>query len=274
MTLPEVDFAVELAAGEGWNPGLDDAGCFYKTDPGGFLIGLLDGQPVGCISAVSYARQFGFIGFYIVKEEFRGRGLGIRLWREALGRLEGQNTGLDGVVAQEGNYRSSGFRTAYRNTRFEGRAGTLSRKTVPQVAALSPEQFAAVLEYDRQCFPADRAVFLRGWLEMPSAKALGFTDNGRLLGYGVIRRCRSGCKVGPLFADGKYIAGELLTGLVSGLSGNDVFYLDVPGPNAAALALVRKYGMHEVFAAVRMYTREEPSIALDKVYGVTTFELG
>ena len=192
MTLPEMDIAVAMAAGEGWNPGLDDAACFYRTDPGGFLIGLMDGRPVGCISAVSYARRFGFIGFYIVAEALRGCGLGIRLWRAAMERLEGQNTGLDGVVAQERNYRRSGFHTAYRNTRFEGTVGTLGRKPDPRITALSPEHFDAVLAYDRQCFPADRAVFLRGWLESPSAQALVFMDNGRLLGYGVIRRCRNG----------------------------------------------------------------------------------
>ncbi len=49
-----MDFAIQLAAKEGWNPGLHDAECFYRTDPDGFFIGLLDeNQPVGCISAVS-----------------------------------------------------------------------------------------------------------------------------------------------------------------------------------------------------------------------------
>jgi hypothetical protein len=55
MQREELAFAIELAAAEGWNPGLHDAQCFYAADPGGFLIGELAGEPVGCISAVSYA---------------------------------------------------------------------------------------------------------------------------------------------------------------------------------------------------------------------------
>ena len=37
---------------EGWNPGLHDYVAFYAADPHGFLIALIDGTPVGCISAV------------------------------------------------------------------------------------------------------------------------------------------------------------------------------------------------------------------------------
>ena len=69
-----MDFAIELAAAEGWNPGIHDANCFYCTDPDGFFIGLLNGRIIGCISAVSYDGVFGFLGLYIIVPEYRGRG--------------------------------------------------------------------------------------------------------------------------------------------------------------------------------------------------------
>lgn len=80
MTRPEVDFAIEWAAREGWNPGLGDAECFYNTDPSGFLIGLLGNKPVGAVSAVRYGSSFGFIGLYIVLPEYRATGLGFSGW--------------------------------------------------------------------------------------------------------------------------------------------------------------------------------------------------
>ena len=46
MTPDEVELAAEWARREGWNPGLHDAPLFRAADPGGFLIGLLDGEPV------------------------------------------------------------------------------------------------------------------------------------------------------------------------------------------------------------------------------------
>ncbi len=52
MTRKELDIAIEWAALEGWNPGINDADCFFATDPKGFFIGLLDSKPIACFSAV------------------------------------------------------------------------------------------------------------------------------------------------------------------------------------------------------------------------------
>jgi len=51
-------------------------------------------------------------------------------------------------------------------------------------------------------------------------------------------------------------------------------YLDVPEPNAEALALVGDRGMGKVFETARMYRGPAPRLELDRVFGVTTFELG
>jgi GNAT superfamily N-acetyltransferase len=79
MRRDEVGFAIELAAAEGWNPGLHDAGCFHAADPGGFLVARCGGETVGCIAAVSYGGCFGFIGLYIVVPRWRGKGIGRHL---------------------------------------------------------------------------------------------------------------------------------------------------------------------------------------------------
>ena len=119
MRRNEVDWAVDLAANEGWNPGLNDAATFFAQDPEGFLVGLLHEAPVCCISAVSYGDSFGFIGFYIVEALHRGKGFGLHIWNAAVERLQGRVIGLDGVPAQQHNYRKSGFDYQYGNIRFE-----------------------------------------------------------------------------------------------------------------------------------------------------------
>lgn len=273
MARSDLDFAVELAAQEGWNPGLHDADCFYRADPDGFFLGVLDGKPIGCISGVSYGGVFGFIGFYIVVPQHRGQGYGIRLWNQAIDHLSGHNIGLDGVVEQQPNYQKSGFKLAYRNVRYEGAAGP-ARPDAPGITALGRVPFEELRAYDRAFFPADRGAFLRCWTAMPESKAIAYVEDRALAGYGVVRRCRRGYKIGPLFADTAEIADALFASLASHAEEGAPIYLDVPESNPAAVALAQRRRMAKVFETARMYTGQQPPIALDRLFGVTTFELG
>lgn len=276
MTGSEMDFAVEQAAKEGWNPGLEDARIFYGTDPGGFFMAFSDGKPAGCVSAVSYGKNFGFIGFFIVLEEFRGQGCGIQLGQAALARLKTACTvGVDGVLERQKDYERSGFRFAYSNIRYEYEIA----RSVPEVqeAAILPVTGAdsgSILAYDRQCFPSERKAFLEEWLFMENAKAYAWTEDHQLKGYGVIRKCRTGYKIGPLFADHEGIAEKLFLRLCASVRSPGEVFLDIPEANPAGLGLTHALGMRPVFKTARMYLGPAPEIQLQKVFGVTSFELG
>ncbi|MEO1591343.1 MAG: GNAT family N-acetyltransferase [Cyanobacteria bacterium J06632_22] len=273
MTRAELDQVVGWAAAEGWNPGMKDADCFYRADPTGFRVGLLNGQPIAAISAVKYGTSFGFIGFYIVRPEFRGQGYGWPIWQAGMAALAGRNVGLDGVVAQQANYLKSGFSLAYRNIRYEGKV-TSSMAEVSGLVPLASLPVEAVIDYDRRFFPAEREQFLRGWLAQPTHRGLGKVSGNDLIGYGVLRPCQTGYKIGPLFAETAEIAEDIFRGLRSHLPPNTLFYLDTPEINPAAVTLAEKYNMHRSFETARMYTQQAPDLPLDQIFGVTTFELG
>jgi len=95
----ELDTMLQWAAEEGWNPGLYDAAAFFAADPGGFLIGLLEGEPIASISVVRYSDDYGFLGLYLVRPRYRGRGYGLRLWNAGLSHLGSRAVGLDGALA-------------------------------------------------------------------------------------------------------------------------------------------------------------------------------
>jgi ribosomal protein S18 acetylase RimI-like enzyme len=274
MTREELDIAVDWAAAEGWNPGRHDADCFHAADPSGFLIGLLDNVPVAVISAVKYGESFGFIGFYIVKPEYRGKGCGLQIWNAALAYLKGRTVGLDGVVAQQDNYRKSGFALAYRNIRYCGSgSGTMPADAGIIPAATLP--FADISAYDRAFFPDERSRFLQCWLTQPHSNALVILDGtGKPTGYGMVRTCRTGHKIGPLLADTPQLAERLFLALQASIPEGAALFLDVPEVNPAALDLVKRHAMTPAFETARMYTGPFPALPVDRLFGVTTFELG
>jgi GNAT acetyltransferase-like protein len=55
---------------------------------------------------------------------------------------------------------------------------------------------------------------------------------------------------------------------------NEPIFLDVPENNRAALELVARYRMREVFGCARMVIGHVPQLSDAEIFGVTTFELG
>ena len=273
MSRAEVAIAIEWAAAEGWNPGLHDAECFHAADPGGFLVGRLDDEPVATISVVRYGASFAFLGLYIVKPAYRGHGYGIRIWEAGLARLAGRKVGLDGVVAQQDNYRKAGFTFAYRNVRYRGTGGATAPPDA-RIVPLSTIPVAETIAYDRAFFPDERTAFVRCWITQSQSTALCIVRGNRLAGYGVVRASRDGFKIGPLFADDAGLAGALFDGLRAFVPGDAALFLDVPETNPAAVALAEQRGMAIVFETARMYTGAAPALPLRRLFGVTTFELG
>ena len=271
MAESELNLALEWAAAEGWNPGLYDAECFYAADREGFFVGeFAGGEPIGCVSAVAYDEHYGFVGFYIVKSQYRGRGFGLQLWDAAMAHMGGRNVGLDGVIAQQGNYRKSGFKLAYRDIRHQGEGGGAEPSGLLDLSSIA---FDEIARYDGTVFPAARPSFLHRWIRQPQGVAFGVYAKQRLEGYGVLRACRRGFKIGPLFADDSHIADTLFQGLASRVPGQPIF-LDTPEANPAAIELAKQHGMEPVFETARMYTKGLPPGQIDRCFGVTTFELG
>ena len=268
----ELAFMTEWAAQEGWNPGLADAAAFLAADPEGFLLAEdASGRPAACISAVRQGDGYGFIGFYIVRPDLRGQGIGMALWRHAMARLAGRVIGLDGVVARQADYGRSGFRTAWRNVRYAARPRAVGggQGLVVPAAGLP---FEAISTLDASVLPAPRENFLRAWLDAPGHRALAVLRDGVITGFGVLRPSRDGSRIGPLTAADVPSARALFDALVEGHPGP--VFLDLPEANAAAVALAEAAGMKPVFETARMYAGQAPAIPLERSFGLASFELG
>ena len=181
MRRDELDVLVEWAAEEGWNPGLSDAELFWATEPEAFIAAELAGELIGGGSIVSYGGHYGYMGFFIIHPDYRGRGLGNKLWHERLRRLlarldEPAVIGMDGVFDLQAYYARGGFEFAGRDLRFEVTSESFS--TPEEIIELCEIPFSDIAAYDRAHFPAPRDDFLRRW-QTTIAHGLGhFTAQG------------------------------------------------------------------------------------------------
>lgn len=279
LSRTEVGELIDWAAAEGWNPGLADADTFWAADPSAFWGMEIEGEWVGAGAIPSYGRKLGFMGLFIVRPEWRGQGLGRKLWyfrRDKLReRLDPDASILmDGVFEMQPFYASGGFVFTHRNLRMQGTGE--AGKPDPRVRPLREFPIEIVEACDLRHFGASRRGFLEKWIQ-PSGGA-GFAipaadDPDKLRGYAVVRPCRSGFKIGPLFADDPEVA-EALFRACSGVAAGEPLFLDTPEINADALALAKRHGMEEVFGCARMVLGEPPPLPWKSIYGVTTFELG
>lgn len=273
-TQKEFETAVHWATKEGWNPGLDDLDAFYSTDPNGFLMSFENEEPIASISVVRYGSDYGFLGFYIVRPDKRGTGAGITIWNAGIDCLKGRTVGLDGVVQQQANYEKSGFINEGRNIRFSGSL-SIDLHENPAIRVISSSEVPKLLSWEKELFPSERSTFLSKWLlaNSKSRISLAYWDKDRLQGYGTIRQCVEGHKIGPLFADNSEIADALLQALVTKAKSGKVI-LDVPERNEEAIQLAERYNLKPVFETARMYLGQPPKTNIQRIFGITTFELG
>lgn len=267
---------VNWAEEEGWNPGINDAEIFWNTDPDGFYGFYHEGNLIAGGSIVSYNGEFGFMGFFIVKPEYRSNGIGRKLWYRRRDKLitrlnDGASIGMDGVVDMQPFYNKGGFKIEFRDERHE-RSGE-KFEIDNHISAIEESDFESALAYDKTCFGFSRRRFLIPWMQQTGAKIFKYEKDGRLLGFAVIRKAKKGNKICPLFADNAEIAEQLYRACLNAVPG-ELIYLDIPVTNKEAVALIEKYKTTYVFECARMYYGKAPATDKHKVFGITTFELG
>ena len=251
------------------------APAFTPRDPGGFLVAdASGGKSIGCISAVSYAGRFGFIGLYIVAPGWRGKGLGLQALAGRDGAAGRPGGGTGWCAGAAGQLSPQRFCAGLEQRPFCRRGPRRRQCPPPEIVPLATVDARLLAADDRRVFPAPRDAFLRAWVGMPDATGLAWLEDGRLVGWGLVRRCREGHKIAPLVADDRQVARALLAALCAAVPAGDGVYLDVPLPNAEAVAMAQAEGMRSVFETARMYAGAAPPCELQRVYGLTSFELG
>jgi hypothetical protein len=227
-------------------------------------------------SIVNYGGEFGFMGLFIVKKEYRFNGLGNLLWHQRKSLLysklnPGASIGMDGVQSMQPFYSKGGFQKLFTDERHSliGERFSFSK----YVERYDEQYFDQLLTFDILSFGFNRKTFLNYWLKNASTKSFVFVDEDKLKGYAVIRQTLDGYKIGPLFAESKTIASELFKACLTEVEGQNVS-IDIPTINASAKQLLEEFNSEIVFECARMYYPKVPKCSFHTVFGITTLEFG
>jgi GNAT superfamily N-acetyltransferase len=276
LTFEQLQELISWAEKEGWNPGKQDAEIFWSTDPDGYYGIFLNNEMIGGGALVSYDGKFGSMGLFIVKPEHRGGGYGNHLWYKRrdtlLARLDpGAAIGMDGVVPMQPFYAKGGFSIAFKDMRYEKTGSSFETDT--RITELEEKDVENIKEYDFVCMGYHRNKFLEPWIKQAVGKTFVFKEDGELKGYAVIREAVSGLRIGPLFAD-HFEAAESLYKACLNFAENKQVFIDIPYSQPQVVTLLEKYDAHPIFECARMYYGKHPILAIDKIYGLTSLELG
>lgn len=269
--LAEVTQILDWAAAEGWNPGTSDAPAFFAADPEGFFVATENDTPVAAISVVNHNDTFAFLGLYIVRPDWRGKGIGLRLWTHALAHAGPRVVGLDGVPDQQENYRASGFAPVSSTTRF---SGALTPQTHTAISAIAPDDIARLITLEAQASGSRKAPYLTEWFKNePERTTIAEKNGGDLTGFCTLRQCRDGTKLGPFYAPDAGCATRLL-GHAAAMATGPVI-IDVPETAGGLTRLCTARGMQAGFVTARMYRGTPPQPTADtSFFAVTSLELG
>jgi GNAT superfamily N-acetyltransferase len=271
----DAGFIRSLVADQGWNAGLHDVETFTRADPDAWVVAEIDERPVGIVLATRWNESHGWIGLYLVQEQFRARGIGLELFRTALERLAPRSVGLDGDPRQQSNYRRSGFIDVHGNTRWRGRARMWrARSDAADIEDARAVAIGSLVDLDARAVGAARPRLIRAWIAQPEARHVALSRDGRLVGMATARPARSGWKIGPLYAPDASAAAALLGAATRDLDPDDECWLDTPTPNADATALMEAVGATSTPTSGRMVRGQGSVGDISFMFALLAHEVG
>ena len=281
------DIVTARAAAWGRKPGALDHLIYFSIDKTGFFAGKLDGQTIGCVSAVKFSEDHAAVGNYVVDKPYRGSGYGRALLEAAITSLPQKcNFVFDvheyNMPLLDDRY---GYKLAWKYQRVSVVASQASAAVTKclnspsiSVRRLSEISFNKVVEYDASIHSYSRPSYLEKWTSAPNSLTYVATSSGgSVVGYTVVRKAlrqEDGWRINPLYADGSEIAMSLYRTVFHKLSfryPSTQITIDVPSSkgNPEAFQIIQNFSARTDEYLARGYryglTSKYP---LNKVFGM------
>lgn len=263
---------------------------WLMVDPLGIFVAEKtdDGQIAGCCAGIALSDSHGYIGMYVVKDSFRGLGLGRVLWNAAINRLGDRNASLSSATKMLKFYREkAGFsKTAswtvdlYTATTPCLSTNSSFSRPLPFTILVRPEGpfVQHVLDYDYSIHKYDRSTVVtetireEGTITLMSVKP-SIDERFQATGYACMKKSLQGhWLIAPVYAEDHSSARSLVHGLMNKLTYEqqcEGIVAKLVSSNYEAAKLFLQLGMKKTeYQLRRLFTKEVFDIPENKVFAL------
>jgi GNAT superfamily N-acetyltransferase len=264
---------LRLCRAAAWNQTARDWARFLDEAPDGARIATVDGRVVGTAATIRYGDAFGWIGMVLVDPAARGRGIGTRLFDEALGLLSDIPVArLDATPAGYPLYLKRGFVEEYRLHRMTITSAASRQPVAAGVRAVRPDDLTGMLAVDVTAFGAARATMLRWMLEGAPEMAWLADDGTRVRGFVLGRHGHVFDHIGPVIAADVDTAAALTVAALAATSRPVV--LDATPHVPGWLEWLTSRGFVEQRELIRMTRGAAPATERERQFAILGPEFG
>jgi len=273
MKADDFTFAVQLANTMNWNMAIEDFEFMMKLEPQGCFVLFHGSERLGICTSVSFG-SVGWFGNLVVKGGYRREGAGSLLVKHAIDYLKNKGVETIGLYAYPHLirfYESFGFKPDISFLVLQGKAGLLS--TEGSVRKVNKQDVPEVIEFDSQCFGANRTKLLEPILLDTGNLCYIATENCGIAGYVAAKVYGTMAEVGPLICHTNHVeaAVVLLKTILSRLNGLAVS-MYIPKKEMVLLNMLSKAGFREDIGVARMFLG--PAVAKNCIYTAESLERG
>jgi len=261
MTQADIRFATESVENERWGYTRRDIERCWQYESKGCFVAKLDHKPIGHVFSISYGK-LGWIGLFIVKEEYRQKRVGTQLMQTAIDYLENigvETIRLEAVEKAVPLYKRLGFVEEFDSLRFskllkEGESPRTSCQKV-KVEGMSENDLETIVRFDSKYFGANRLRVLQNLYKDSPRNCFLAKEKQNVVGYVMSRKISGIHHIGPWVCEKQdpRAACDLLVTCISAIEEKETeLRIGMPAPNTNGIKLMEKFGFQLISKSIRM----------------------
>ena len=201
-----LDQATALSQAENWPHRLEDWRMLMMLSQG--RVALRDRVVIGTALRTDYGPDVSLLNMIIVRQSERGQGIGYKLMSSLMDEVSDREVRLVATKAGVPLYEKLGFETKSEIFQFQGEIGSVSLPD-EQISPAKADDINAIIGLDSRSLAADRSALVQ-WLMAHARLAVVRGAGGEVCGYAALRRFGKGQVIGPIQAQNKPQAQNLI----------------------------------------------------------------